>query len=109
MSLSRRLPRLGASGIQEVPSMNTVLQLEYLARYRQVGRAALAPLHVLTTRVHAVRRRTTGSARHDQLTPGLSSFADAAGRVGPLTQRLPRPATVDIAQVIGSVGRSHEL
>jgi nucleotide-binding universal stress UspA family protein len=39
----------------------------------------------------------------------LQSFAAAAARVGALTRHLPRQQTVEVARIIGSVGRVHEL
>jgi hypothetical protein len=37
------------------------------------------------------------------------AFADAAREVGPLVQRQPRTETVDVEDIVGSVGRAQEL
>src|SRR5919202_370436 len=41
--------------------------------------------------------------------PGARSFADALRQAGPVTQRLPRSEAVDLREIVGSVGRAHEL
>ena len=41
--------------------------------------------------------------------PERQSFAAAARRAGPLSQRLPRTETVDVASINGSVDRAREL
>jgi len=48
-------------------------------------------------------------AREAGVGPALQSFAAATARAGALTRRLPRPQTVEVARIIGSVGRAHEL
>ena len=48
-------------------------------------------------------------AREAGVGPPLQSFAAATARAGALTRRLPRPQTVEVARIIGSVGRAHEL
>jgi nucleotide-binding universal stress UspA family protein len=41
--------------------------------------------------------------------PGVRSFTEAAGRAGAVIQKLARFETVEVARIVGSVGRSHEL
>ena len=41
--------------------------------------------------------------------PPLQSFTEAAARAGTLTRQLPRRQSVEVARVVGSVGRAHEL
>jgi nucleotide-binding universal stress UspA family protein len=41
--------------------------------------------------------------------PGLRSFRDAAQRSGAVVRRLPRFETVEVTQIVGSVGRANEL
>jgi nucleotide-binding universal stress UspA family protein len=47
-------------------------------------------------------------ADHAKPTP-LLSFGEAAERAGPFARRLPRLETVEVAHIVGSVGRSSEL
>jgi len=42
-------------------------------------------------------------------THALRSFNEAAERIGPLARSLPRVEVVDVARIVGSVGRAREL
>jgi len=54
---------------------------------------------------------TVGGAlwRRDSAGQRTRSFIDEAMRAGALHRRLPRIETVDTSQIVGSVGRAHEL
>ena len=59
--------------------------------------------------VREIVKLATARSRRGRVRRAPLSFADDARRAGALTRRLPRTVTVDVAQVVGSVGRSHEL
>ncbi len=69
-----------------------------------IGRAIVrgAPCPVLIV-------RPTGAAPAAFATPPVRAFAEDAARVGPLTPRTLGLRTVDVARIIGSVGRAGEL
>lgn len=59
--------------------------------------------------VRAIVNLATARSHRGRVRKAPLSFADDARRAGALMRRLPRTVTVDVAQVVGSVGRSHEL
>ena len=59
--------------------------------------------------VREIVKSATARSRRGRVRRAPLSFADDARRAGALARRLPRTMTVDVAQVVGSVGRSHEL
>ncbi len=59
--------------------------------------------------VREIVKLATARSRRGRVRSAPLSFADDARRAGALARRLPRTVTVDVAQVVGSVGRSHEL
>ena len=64
---------------------------------------------LLAAGVRALVKLATAPVRRGRRRTVPLSFADDARRAGLLTRRLPRTVAVDIAQVVGSVGRSREL
>ena len=59
--------------------------------------------------VGTIVKLASARSRRKRVRRAPLSFADEARRTGALKRALPRTATVELEQVVGSVGRAHEL